>query len=74
MQAQAVLTLLLDANLKNPSLFRSSCPEVFSEKVALRNFTKFTEKHLCQSFFFNNVAGLRWYSCFPVNFYLAKDK
>ena len=27
-------------------------------KVVLRNFAKFTGKHLCQSFFFNHVAGL----------------
>ena len=26
---------------------------------AIRNFAKFTEKHLCQSLFFNIVAGLR---------------
>ena len=40
-------------------------------------FTKFTEKHLCQSLFFNKVLGLRpatllkkrlWHMCFPVNF------
>ena len=50
------------------ALFRSSCPEVFSKKSVLRNFTNFTGKHLDQSFF-NKVAGLRfWYSCFPVNF------
>ena len=29
-----------------------SCPEVFSEKGVLRNFTKFTGKHLHQSLFF----------------------
>ena len=43
----------------------------------LKNFTKFTGKHLCQSLFFNKVEGLSpatvlkkrlWYSCFPVNF------
>ena len=43
----------------------------------LRNFTKFTGKHLCQSIFLNKVAGLRpvtlskkrlWHRCFPVNF------
>ena len=28
-------------------------------KCVLRNFTKFTGKHLCQSLFFNKVAGLR---------------
>ena len=39
---------------------RSSRPEVFCKKM-------FTGKHLCQSLFFNNVAGLR-HRCFPVNF------
>ena len=43
----------------------------------LKNFTKFTGKHLCQRLVFNKVAGLRpatllrerlWHSCFPVNF------
>ena len=29
------------------------------KKDVLRNLTKFTEKHLCQSLFFNKVAGLR---------------
>ena len=38
---------------------RSSCPEVFSTKGVLRYFAKFTGKHLCESFFFNKVAGLR---------------
>ena len=52
-------------------------PELFYEKGVLRNLTKFTRKHLCQSLFFNKVAGLRpatllkkriWHRCFPVNF------
>ena len=43
----------------------------------LANFTKFTEKHLCQSLLFNRVAGLRaatllkkrlWHRRFSVNF------
>ena len=34
-------------------------PEVFCKKGVLRNFAKFTGKHLCQSLFFNQVAGLR---------------
>ena len=38
-------------------IFRSSRPEVFCEKDVLRNFAKFTGKHLCQSLFFNKVAG-----------------
>ena len=37
----------------------SSRPEVFCRKGVLRNFAKFTGKHLCQSFFFNKVSGLR---------------
>ena len=41
-----------------------------------KNFTEFTGKHLCQSLFFNKVAGLvsttllkkrNWHKCFPVN-------
>ena len=38
---------------------RSSRPEVFCKKGALKNFTTFTGKYLCQSLFFNKVAGLR---------------
>ena len=34
-------------------------PEVFCKKDILRNVPKFTGKHLCQSLFFNKVAGLR---------------
>ena len=33
-------------------------PDVFCKKGALGDFAKFTE-HLCQSLFFNKVAGLR---------------
>ena len=36
---------------------RSSRPDVFCEKGVLRNLAKFTGKHLCQSPFFNKVAG-----------------
>ena len=47
------------------------------KKGVLRNFIKITGKHLYQSLFFNNVAGLRpatllkkrlWHLYFPVNF------
>ena len=34
------------------SSFRSSHPEVFCRKGVLRNFAKFTGKHLCQGLFF----------------------
>ena len=30
------------------------------KKNVLRNFAKFTGKHLCQRLFFNKVAGLAW--------------
>ena len=48
---------------------------MFCKKGVLRNFTKFTGKHLCQSIFFNKVAGpvtlfkkRLWQRCFPLNF------
>ena len=40
------------------NLYRSIHPEVFYKKGVLRNFAKFTGKHLCQSLSFNKVAGL----------------
>ena len=40
-------------------LFKSSDQRCFIKKGVLRNFTKFTGKHLCSSLFFNKVAGLR---------------
>ena len=43
--------------------------KVFYRKCVLRNFAKFTGKHLCQSLFFNKVAGNRPVpECFPMNF------
>ena len=55
----------------------SGRPEVFYKKGVPRNFAKFIGKQLCQSLFFNKVAGLRpatllkkrlWRRCFSVNF------
>ena len=45
------------------------------KKGFLKNFTKFTGKHLCRSLIFNKVAGLspailsktKFRHCFPVN-------
>ena len=57
--------------------FRSGHRRCFVRKVVLRNFAKFTGKHLCQSFFFSKVAGLRLTTllkkrlclkCFSANF------
>ena len=56
---------------------RSIHRRCFVRKGVLRNFVKSTGKHLCQSLFFNKVAGLRpatllkkrlWHRCFPLNF------
>ena len=38
------------------------CKEVFCKKGVLRNFVKFTRKHLCQSFF-NKVTLAQVFSC-----------
>ena len=47
---------------------RSSRPEVFCKKGALRNFAKFTAKHLCQNLFFRTVLKMRiWLRCIPMN-------
>ena len=59
------------------AISRSSHQRCSVKNGAIRNFTKFTGKHLCQSFFFNKVAGLSpstllkkrlWHRCFLVNF------
>ena len=48
---------------------RSSRPEVFYKKGVLRNFAKFTGKHLCQSLRPATLLKKRlWHRCFPVNF------
>ena len=39
-------------------IYRSGYTGVFCEKDFLKNFLKFTRKHLCQSPFFNGVVGL----------------
>ena len=66
------------AEHKKPGFKRngSSRPYVFCKKGVLKNFIKFTGKHLCQSLFFKKVAGRPatllknrlWHRCFSVNF------
>ena len=48
---------------------------MFCKNFALKNFTKFTGKHLCQNLFFNKVAVPEtllkkrfWHRCFHLNF------
>ena len=57
--------------------FEKQAPEVYYKIDVLKNFAKFTEKHLCQSPFFNKIAGLSsasllkkrlWHKYFPVHF------
>ena len=43
------------------SLLEAAVQRCSIKKVVLRNFTKFTGKHLCQSLLFNKVAGLQLY-------------
>ena len=58
-------------------VIRSSHQRCSIKKGALRNFAKFTGKHLCQSLFFNKVVNFKvatllkkrlWHRCLPVNF------
>ena len=38
-------------------IWQKQPPKVFYKKDVLKNFAKFTGKHLCQSLFFNKVTG-----------------
>ena len=49
----------IPSTVKQASIDRSSHPEVFCKEGVLRNYAKFIGKYLCQSLFFNKVAGLR---------------
>ena len=44
-------------------MFRSSRPEVFCKEGVLRDFAKFTGKHLRKGLSFNKVADLRPEAC-----------
>ena len=60
------------AKFLRTAFFRSSHQRCSYRKVVLRNFAKFRWKHLCQSLFFNKVAGLLkktlWHRYFLLNF------
>ena len=55
--------------MRNHEISRSSRPEVFCKKGVFRKFTKFTGKLLCQSLFFNKIAGL----ALGLQLYIKKD-
>ena len=48
-----ILIIVFRVLLRKVSINRSSRAEVFCEKCALKNFTKFTGKHMWQSLFLN---------------------
>ena len=55
----------INVKIKNrKSTIRSSHWKCSVRKGVLINFVKFTGKHLCQSLFFNKVAGLRFFDVF----------
>ena len=58
--ASVRLKRLLNSLLPSPISSHQKCS---MKKSVLENFAKFSGKHMCQSLFFNKVAGLR-----PVNF------
>ena len=63
-------------SIRSQMFFRSSRPEMFCKEALLRDFPKFTGKHLCQSPFITKVGvqGRQFYlkrtlaQVFPVNF------
>ena len=65
-----VVSTVVNGELANETAnYRSSHQRCSINKGVLRDFKKFTGKHLCQSLFFDKVAGLRlWHRCFIVNF------
>ena len=61
-----VLAVIRDYDIICLSETQKQPQEVFCiRKGVLRNFAKFTGKHLCRNLFFNKAAGIRQ---FPVNF------
>ena len=72
------LQLILCINpMDDGSMVRNSHRRCSIKKGVLKNLTKFTEKYLCWSLYFNKVVGLTpatllkkrlQHRCFPVNF------
>ena len=70
------MNALVKKNLIRKYITRSIHQKCSIKKGVIRNFVKFTGKHMCQSIFFNKVAALRyatllkkrlWDMCFLVN-------
>ena len=56
--------------ISTTNIHRSSQHKCAMKKSALKNFTKFTGEHPCQSLFFKKTLLKKrlWHSSFPVNF------
>ena len=57
-----------DGNVNTLMKIRSSGRYMFCKKGVLRNFAKFTGKHLCQSLIFNKAGGLEFCEFFKNTF------
>ena len=57
--AISVFVFFIVVDVSSKLLSRSSRPELFCKKRVLRNFVKFSGKHLWQSLFYNKVSGLK---------------
>ena len=78
MSKKVNLNLEIISDCSTLHLFRSSHQRCSMKKDVLRNFAKFTGKHLSESPFLNKIARLGpqpaalkkrlWHRCFPVNF------
>ena len=69
------MELFCKNHLQQKPLTKSSQQRCSVKKGVLRNFAKFTGKHLCQNLFFNKVAGGAWTppgDCFWLTIFLKK--
>ena len=53
----------MDMKKEEQIKIRSSLSQMYFKMGVLKNFAIFTGKHLCQSLFFNKVAGLKPQAC-----------
>ena len=58
---QGVLELLPKFCIFSLVTLQKDAREVFHKNIFLKVFLKFAGKHLCESLFFNKVAGLQIY-------------
>ena len=59
--AADILHTVLEWDISIGADARSSCWRSSVKKGVLKNFSKFTGKHLCQSLFFNKAADLNFF-------------